>query len=166
MFQSAPDPKAGREDDDSLISDLIQMFQSAPDPKAGRERGRVDAVLRGHVVSIRSRPEGRERVVRWNRCRATPTGFNPLPTRRPGERPGPRSARGQPEVSIRSRPEGREREPALGGGIGASYQFQSAPDPKAGREFTGAIVRQCVRFQSAPDPKAGREARRTRLHWK
>ena len=61
------------------------------------------------AVSIRSRPEGRERA----RTEIWPSRltlcFNPLPTRRPGER------------SVNLNEEGEE-------------PFQSAPDPKAGRE--------------------------------
>ena len=64
---------------------VTAVFQSAPDPKAGREDV-VAQTSRDLAVSIRSRPEGRERAPLRNVTMARARGFNPLPTRRPGER--------------------------------------------------------------------------------
>ena len=86
-FQSAPDPKAGREWLQQAHLLNYWVFQSAPDPKAGREMRSPQAQRSGRWFQSAPDPKaGRER-----RCRpwtTRPAGFNPLPTRRPGERPG------------------------------------------------------------------------------
>ncbi len=61
MFQSAPDPKAGRYAMLKISLAAALLFQSAPDPKAGR-----------YVIAMR------HGVMRAG-------SFNPLPTRRPGD---------------------------------------------------------------------------------
>ena len=130
-------------------------FQSAPDPKAGRNippSGKFGVAIR---VSIRSRPEGREEpgggtvagaLIEFQSAPDPKAGrndvarkrwlnrycFNPLPTRRPGGTRDVRLGEVADPVSIRSRPEGRE-EPRRGTWCRGSIRFQSAPDPKAGR---------------------------------
>src|SRR5207244_3408421 len=86
-------------------------------------------------VSIRSRPEGRE------------------------ERPGLRDDGRRDRVSIRSRPEGREEQAMSGQSLRVPGQFQSAPDPKVGRnKYRAERIARTETFQSAPDPKVGRNA--------
>ena len=46
----------------AAIALTMASFQSAPDPKTGREGRLVGAGRESRTVSIRSRPEGRERV--------------------------------------------------------------------------------------------------------
>ena len=58
-------------------------------------------------------------------------------------------------VSIRSRPEGREKV-GEGQGQGPPSGFQSAPDPKAGRERSVAeIQRILARFNPLPTRRPG-----------
>ena len=178
-FQSAPDPKAGRNHLARPRRLRAGQFQSAPDPKAGRNgspslpsgwgcsfnplptrrpggtsprRGRGQ----GPPVSIRSRPEGREEPP----DNAEPTGpasFNPLPTRRPGGTGLKCRIWYRLPVSIRSRPEGREELAISARPIPRRKWFQSAPDPKAGRNHAATLFELSIgEFQSAPDPKAGR----------
>ncbi len=85
MFQSAPDPKAGRYMIRILrIESCINVsIRSRPE---GREIPKM-MILLGlqFYVSIRSRPEGREIQVRSRGSARGPMCFNPLPTRRPGD---------------------------------------------------------------------------------
>ena len=131
-FQSAPDPKAGRNLRSRRLPGRQGKFQSAPDPKAGRNERDHGLGIGRCRVSIRSRPEGREELGVARVHHAAIDGFNPLPTRRPG---GTGFVLGEPaglDVSIRSRPEGRE-EPCGHRHRSSCRRFQSAPDPKAGR---------------------------------
>ena len=109
VFQSTPDQKAGRCRPTHGDQDMTMLFQSTPDQKAGRcqHHGQADP-----------QPEH---------------GFNPRPTRRPGDAL-------LPTVVI---PAGR--------------LFQSTPDQKAGRcaERTVGKIKGS-KFQSTPDQKAGR----------
>ena len=181
------------------------MFQSAPDPKAGREFPGPRRAGIPHEVSIRSRPEGRERGAGGSAANGG-GGFNPLPTRRPGESglarddvmpalrfqsaPDPKAGRelglrglllGLIEVSIRSRPEGRERvlpscpynrplscfNPLPTRRPGESHRrhdrfhrldgFNPLPTRRPGESPRRATRWRSPTFQSAPDPKAGRE---------
>ena len=160
LFQSAPDPKAGRNptDTSAWCDECLVSIRSRPE---GREElARPPAPRRGAAVSIRSRPEGREEPderfafssrnafqsapdpkAGRNRARQAENddaiGFNPLPTRRPGGTDLDADRVGAGEVSIRSRPEGRE-EPAAAEHSGTDNLFQSAPDPKAGRNVAAS----------------------------
>jgi len=108
-FQSAPDPKAGRYSQFRQRPPRLKLFQSAPDPKAGRYKGKRVTFTPEQIVSIRSRPEGREIPCTGIMRRPRNFRFNPLPTRRPGDTQG------------------------RGEALALSDVFQSAPDPKAGR---------------------------------
>ena len=182
MFQSAPDPKAGRESPGpgSKRHRPSVSIRSRPE---GRERvGRRRLDQRHRTVSIRSRPEGRERVRHSGRPSRSIICFNPLPTRRPGEsritgsesitswvsirsRPeGRERVRGLPRrpvefrVSIRSRPEGRERGCGNCWPTAAASGFNPLPTRRPGeRLWVDAFLGPGHKFQSAPDPKAGRE---------
>ena len=163
MFQSAPDPKAGREAPLGLQPPRRLQFQSAPDPKAGRET-HFSGSTTTREVSIRSRPEGRERVL----PRPSRTALNVSIRSRPeGRERGARASKTGPSitVSIRSRPEGRERGEDLE--IGPSHPRVSIRSRPEGRErvpIGGGLDRSVV-FQSAPDPKAGREYRSAKPTW-
>ena len=85
------------------------------------------------IVSIRSRPGGREMRSAALIAPLTPRSFNPLPTRRSGD---------ATSRAIHTRP---------------YSQFQSAPDPEVGRCVDpGLVISGLVLFQSAPDPEVGR----------
>ena len=202
QFQSAPDPKAGRNRSAAPVGSSSCPFQSAPDPKAGRNTASKSPSrpLECFNPLPTRRPGGTRRRSFMHPCYARfnplPTrrpggtiatreaaekqeSFNPLPTRRPGGTTPEVDAQLQALVSIRSRPEGREELKRKD--ISATeLRFQSAPDPKAGRnparrrprpqrqavsirsrpEGREERVYRATRgpngFQSAPDPKAGR----------
>ena len=183
----------------------ITLFQSSPDPKAGRHETLMAEDVLTCPVSILARPEGRAPRRRWVASPTPRHSFNPRPTRRPGatmrldsssrrcrwfqSSPDPKAGRhlqarvhgGQlGEVSILARPEGRaprllSRGPRLGPDVSIlarpegrappaqsevltrRAEFQSSPDPKAGRHgVTVVFGRSVAWFQSSPDPKAGR----------
>ncbi len=158
------------------------MFQSAPDPKAGRYALAAISSVVKTVVSIRSRPEGREILGDSLQC----SGLHEVSIRsRPEGREILNMAPGLSSwmpVSIRSRPEGREIPMISKQHHQINKSFQSAPDPKAGRYAAMGeqyrvrgdvsirsrpegreirrrhigVRRTDCEFQSAPDPKAGR----------
>ena len=187
QFQSAPDPKAGREARHSGRRNLIECFNPLPTRRPG-ERPPIGGCPVRLEVSIRSRPEGRERA-RWRLATATgivlfqsapdpkagregPTrppsrpgsGFNPLPTRRPGESREGAGVGRDGLVSIRSRPEGRERgNDAVTPRPGRRVSIRSRPEGRE-RAYVRASPKTSSGFQSAPDPKAGREASVTGIY--
>ncbi len=114
--------------------DGIDGFNPLPTRRSGgttRWRTRRPA----RMVSIRSRPGGRE------------------------ERADGAKARASPNVSIRSRPGGREEHAGIEHEV-TTKKFQSAPDPEVGRNGfarLGRLHREL--FQSAPDPEVGRNSR-------
>jgi len=109
VFQSAPDPRGGRYTDHHAAALRSKPFQSAPDPRVGRyfifthlkccrvivsirsrpEGREIQQAIRQYMlrvdVSIRSRPEGRE-ILNWLDCLPLQhSRFNPLPTRGSGD---------------------------------------------------------------------------------
>ena len=145
-FQSAPGPKTGRKRRVIEHRAGRPCFNPLPARRPG-ERGPCRVELRGRVdVSIRSRPEDREKV----QCFGPDSAIEP--------------------VSIRSRPEDREKVIVTVDGHPGSM-FQSAPGPKTGRkspagyrQFQSAPARRPgetpirrAPFQSAPGPKTGRK---------
>ena len=112
-FQSAPDPKAGREHDRPADCPRHVMFQSAPSPKAGREDQFSEAVP-PVLVSIRSRPEGRERAQSSYPATTHVRLFQSAPGPKAGRKVAATNVASALSVSIRSRPEGRERAGATG----------------------------------------------------
>ena len=179
MFQSAPGPKAGRKHGDAG-SPSLRSFQSAPGPKTGRKSPVGQSAGRAHV-SIRSRPEGREKG-RFDRSRSRPHSlFQSAPGPKAGRKASRFAVSQADRVSIRSRPEDREKDGLVE--PSCSMEFQSAPGPKAGRNpwpvsaaasaplsFNPLPARRPgesqtgrhrwrsgSRFQSAPGPKTGRK---------
>ena len=166
------------------------LFQSAPDPKAGRNPEYLPHLEEGLAVSIRSRPEGREErdggvgmrgALTKVSIRSRPEGREELAGAEPGEADPDVSIRSRPEgreeltilglvdlnvgVSIRSRPEGREEQRLVGRGrLGQLVSIRSRPE---GREERSWVVthKPVKQFQSAPDPKAGRNSARSRPTW-
>ena len=89
-------------------------------------------MVRKDMVSIRSRPEGREEPLNVDEG-ISPVQFQSAPDPKAGRN----SRDGSPalsayQVSIRSRPEGREELETFCT-LTKGRKFQSAPDPKAGR---------------------------------
>jgi len=143
MFQSSPDPEAGRnpavvgvgralhavpilarpggraQPNNELLKQIkARMFQSSPDPEAGRNNpaARLDEVA--VVVPILARPGGRAQ------------------------------RRGVPTVEL----------------FNLLLSFQSSPDPEAGRnEYQRRVASLPDVFQSSPDPEAGRNPAHRRL---
>ncbi len=89
------------------------------------------------MVPILARPEGRAQH---------PRRRHPLPHH---------------QVPILARPEGRAQRLPSADRLHAVFQFQSSPDPKAGRNISDEQERiRNIEFQSSPDPKAGRNERK------
>ena len=106
-FQSALAPKDERYGTGSGYTGLEKGFQSALAPKDERyPRGVVGSII-GPMVSIRSRPEGREIQSQLYPPKSRQC-FNPLSPRRTRDTTQFRSLAEVFNVSIRSRPEGRE----------------------------------------------------------
>ena len=206
-FQSAPDPKTGRKADLNAARNIALRFQSAPDPKTGRERHAAGecrsskqcsfnplparrpgerlehcrAAQRQHIVvsirsrpedrekaarrsprprdgrvSIRSRPEDREKVRTVTGDRAPSTCFNPLPARRPGERAAASADMHAPlTVSIRSRPEDREKgDLRVDSDPHSSVSIRSRPeDREKGRRSRPTVADHCVSIRSRPEDR-------------
>ena len=82
-FQSAPHPKVRRNSRTkfALLASL-PVFQSAPHPKVRRNGCPPMPIVVPYSVSIRSSPEGEEKLGARERLPSPINGFNPLLTRR------------------------------------------------------------------------------------
>ena len=165
LFQSSPDPKAGRHLIGTRFPPREPRFQSSPDPKAGRHAARPRQ--RGRRPCFNPRPTRRPGATC---CRQKPRpgrqGFNPRPTRRPGATSPNRGY--APPCSRFNPPPTRRPGAHIRGATRQSTMyklFQSSPDPKAGRPYLILPAYPlAIMFQSSPDPKAGRHpAARMRL---
>ena len=116
------------------------------------------------MVSIRSRPAGREIPLPIRISALPSSGFNPLPARRPGDTIDRASVAATTEVSIRSRPAGREVQPEPE--YYSAESFVSIRSRPAGREIRNrrrcACRRHPVSIRSRP---AGREIPLTAPAW-
>ena len=112
-FNPRPTRRPGAAAAAATVVMALPMFQSSPDPKAGRSLRIGAGVAAGVRVSILARPEGRAQPGARRRDGRDVSGFNPRPTRRPGAASrridAPLTGRG---VSILARPEGRAQRPA------------------------------------------------------
>ena len=152
MFQSSPDPKAGRHLRYQTATGRQSEFQSSPDPKAGRHEILVQGVHHVAAVSILARPEGRAPRERFRLRDLHTPGFNPRPTRRPGttrqtERKGP----GSVQVSILARPEGRAPRSA-DGQIGHERVVSILARPEGRAPLAVTITGYCLSYCFNPRP--------------
>jgi len=138
MFQSSPDPKAGRYQ--CAGSRPVRCCSSNPHPT--RRPGATGIRGEGQCNKVCSNPHPTRRpgATGWD-CNYLRRGgcSNPHPTRRPGAT--------------------QHFTRAVG-----SWLFQSSPDPKAGRYPSQPSSADSLGvFQSSPDPKAGRYLETRRL---
>ena|GEM_PF-925031 len=155
MFQSSPDPKAGRYQRTITFECRLLLFQSSPDPKAGRYRHPPHNA--GWQHSSNPHPTRRPGATGHHGAVSAAVGSsNPHPTRRPGAT----FALGVLCVFVNgSNPHPTRRPGATWCFCHSLFTkvFQSSPDPKAGRyKFTRHNLNWFTVFQSSPDPKAGR----------